>query len=145
MARNHKFFLDRDGSPRARGPSSEALFMSFLETDVQGSDHVCRDLMDDVTAIEDGSDDARDFVGNAHSVSITRDGVSITCVANGEPGPGDEKSPSVGAASAPDEALPPRYRTGLQHFREVLEDWEAFIMEDRLEMGGPDIDDDLNA
>jgi len=52
--------------------------MSFLETDVQGSDHICRDLMDDLTAIEDESDDLREFIGNANIVRMTPDGVYIT-------------------------------------------------------------------
>ena len=121
MARNHKFYFDRDGTPKARGPAAERVLMSFLETDVQGSDHVCRDLMDDLEAVEDGSDDAREFTGNAHAATLTRDGVTITTL------------PADAGES---------YSTGLKHFREVLEDWEAFILDDL-----PDdaVDDDLPA
>lgn len=109
MARNHKFFFDKDGSPKARGPAAEKVLMTFLEVDVQGSDHICRDLMDDLTAIEDKSDDSREFIGNAHTVTIEPDGVTIES-----------------AATAP-------YNVPLKHFREILEDWEAFILDDVIE------------
>ncbi|MEE9319054.1 MAG: hypothetical protein V3U76_01285 [Granulosicoccus sp.] len=120
MARNHKFFFGTDGTPRARGPASERILMTFLEVDVQGSDHICHDLMDDITAIEDKSDDAREFVGNAHSVSMTTEGVIIDSL---------EVAPLE------------HYSTGLKHFREILEDWEAFILDDQL-AGDPMLDDD---
>lgn len=110
MARNHKFFFDADGTPRARGPAAEKTLMHFLEEDVQGSDHVCRDLMDDLIAIEDGSDDQREFVGNAHRVTMDREGVLVEPLEEG--------------------AEHGSYRTGRKHFREVLEDWEAFILDD---------------
>ena len=173
MARNHKFFFDADRSPRARGPAAERMLMTFLEVDVQGSDHVCHDLMDDLVAIEDGSDDQREFVGNAHRVTMDRDGVLIEVLegaASDEPpaaATADLQAASSGAAAnaadAPDgnptsgaaagagggapsasgvsalasrnanAAAPTSYRTGLKHFREVLEDWEAFILDDELE------------
>ncbi|MFK7889728.1 MAG: hypothetical protein AB8B63_02845 [Granulosicoccus sp.] len=120
MARNHKFFFDKDGSPKARGPASEKVLMSFLEQDVQGSDHICRDLMDDLTAIEDKSDDLREFIGNAHRVTISPDGVVIAL-----------NMPDQEAASASVETGD--FPVALKHFREVLEDWEAFILDDQLE------------
>jgi len=113
MARNHNFFFDKDGIPRARGPATEKPLMTFLEVDVQGSDHICRDLMDDLTAIEDESDDAREFIGNAHRITLKPD--QVTIVAN----------------DAPDTAVP--YEVALKHFREVLEDWEAFILDDQID------------
>lgn len=124
MARNYKFFFDKDGSPKARGPAAEKILMTFLETDVQGSDHICRDLMDDLTAIEDGSDDSREFTGNAHQVVISTEGVILSPVA-AAPDTAEE-TPEVAAASD-------SYHIGLKHFREVLEDWEAFIMDDQVD------------
>lgn len=118
MARNHKFYFESDGTPRARGPAAERVLMAFLEMDVQGSDHVCHDLMDDITAIEDGSDDVREFNGNFHSVSITGDGITIDRLA-GTADDGEESDK--------------HYSTGLKHFREILEDWEAFILDDQLD------------
>jgi len=47
--------------------------MSFLESDVQGSEYICHDLMNDITAVEEGSVESREFIGNAHSVNITAD------------------------------------------------------------------------
>ncbi|MFK8080035.1 MAG: hypothetical protein AB8B97_07110 [Granulosicoccus sp.] len=92
--------------------------MTFLEVDVQGSDHVCRDLMDDLVAIEDESDDSREFIGNAHSVVITPAGVAITAN-HADPG-------SESLADTP-------YHVPLKHFREILEDWEAFILDDQID------------
>jgi len=135
MARNLKMFFDSDGSPRARGPSSEKILMAFLETDVQGSDHICHDLMDDLTAIEDESADTREFVGNAHSVVINSDGVTIECTILDDDEPEDRnEADSAAAATGAVKSNPESntiYKTGLKHFREVLEDWEAFILDDQ--------------
>lgn len=117
MARNYKFFFDKDGSPKARGPAAEKTLMTFLELDVQGSDHICRDLMDDLTAIEEGSDDSREFMGNAYQILISRDGVLLRAV----------ETLSTDTPDASD-----GYRVALKHFREILEDWEAFILDDQL-------------
>jgi len=130
--------------------------MAFLEADVQGSDHICHDIMDDITAIEDESAESREFVGNAHSVVITAEGVTIECTIDD---PDDEASSDQQAAAksgdnttantqksgtdnAKDDAStttptkfaknsPTQYQTGLKHFREILEDWEAFILDDQ--------------
>jgi len=123
MARNHKFYFDSDRTPRARGPTAERVLMLFLENDVQGSDHVCHDLMEDLVAIEDGSDTEREFIGNAHAIALTREGASIQALVDGKP---------EGNVA---------YHTSLKHFREVLEDWEAFILDDQLD--DPSLDDDL--
>lgn len=154
MARNHKFFFDKDGSPKARGPSSESVLMTFLEVDVQGSDHVCRDLMDDLTAIEDESDDSREYIGNAHRVTITPDGVIIApnlpdsadqdADQDADPGqapdtppveaPVASHSPNQSSSQSPGQSPESAdYHVALKHFREVLEDWEAFILDDQLD------------
>jgi len=155
MARNLNLFFDSTGAPRARGPSSEKLLMAFLEQDVQGSDHICHDLMDDITAIEDESADSREFIGNAHSVVMTAEGVTIEFVYDDdaedtdtdsatEPKNNQPVSTQSDSATAKDgsagkktlattKTLPDekKYQTGLKHFREVLEDWEAFILDDQ--------------
>ncbi|WP_169727442.1 hypothetical protein [Granulosicoccus antarcticus] len=95
--------------------------MTFLETDVQGSDHICGDLMDDLTAIEDGSDESREFIGNAHQVLIGPQGVTLTPIVESED---DNSSPA---------AEPTSYTLAFKHFREVLEDWEAFILDDVMD------------
>ena len=116
--------------------------MAFLETDVQGSDHICHDLMDDLTAIEDQSADEREFIGNAHSVVITAEGVTIECTVLDEDDTSDNNPTNTDSQASDNKAnnnLPSAqaentdtvYRTGLKHFREVLEDWEAFILDDQ--------------
>lgn len=121
MAKNLNFYFDNDGVPRARGKQSEKLLMSFLETDVQGSDYICHDLMNDLTAIEDESAESREFIGNAHSVSITANGVTIVNNI-------DDVAPDD---SANDDGNSGEYNTSLKHFREILEDWEAFILDEQ--------------
>jgi len=157
MARNHKFFFDQHGSPRARGPASEKMLMNFLEQDVQGSDHVCRDLMEDLTAIEDESDDSREFIGNAHAVVISPNGVTISSndPDRHQPDPKLDtsalatSSSAVKPASASDDLTTKddhtadgadEYLVPLKHFREVLEDWEAFILDDQIDDGLSDDD-----
>ena len=133
MARNHKFFFDTDGSPKARGPAAEKVFMTFLELDVQGSDYICRDLMDDLTAVENGCDESREFIGNAHHLAITAEGILIT------PNLPSSSSPvnTPAAAHTPTQPEEPTKEQGylvpLKHFREILEDWEAFILDDQLD------------
>lgn len=134
MARNLKLFFDSNGAPRARGPSSEKILMAFLEADVQGSDHICHDLMEDLTAIEDNYADSREFVGNAHSVVMTADGVTIECIIDDVAEDGANKAATDEQAtsnSTDHTAEPKQYKTALKHFREVLEDWEAFILDDQ--------------
>lgn len=108
--------------------------MTFLETDVQGSDHVCHDLMEDLVAVEDGSDDSREFIGNAHSLVLTATGIVIETLRPVAPEGGD-------AASTESEDAMTRYEAPLKHFREILEDWEAFILDDQLD--DPMLDDEL--
>jgi hypothetical protein len=154
MARNLNLFFDSNGAPRARGPSSEKILMAFLETDVQGSDHICHDLMEDLTAIEDNYADSREFVGNAHSVVMTAEGVTIECIiddvaddegddntVNNDSENSDENKnvankvetseKQTTSSSTNSAAEPKQYKTALKHFREVLEDWEAFILDDQ--------------
>ncbi len=139
MARNLKLFFDQDGAPRARGPASEKLLMAFLEADVQGSDYICHDLMNDITSIEDKSAESREFIGNAHSVVISADGVTIERnidtddddnSASSENSEDNSAVENKVAAAATTED-PTKYQTGLKHFREILEDWEAFILDDQ--------------
>lgn len=124
MARNHNFYFDKDGTPCARGPAAEKTLMNFLEQDVQGSDHICRDLMDDLTAIEDESDESREFIGNAHCLTISPEGVSIKA---------NEPAEAQSDADSEQEPSDEVYEVGLKHFREVLEDWEAFILDDQMD------------
>ena len=116
MSRNYKFYFDPSGKPCARGPAAEKALMTFLEVDVQGSDYICRDLMDDLTAIEDESDDSREFIGNAHHIVIASAGVVISS---------NQTTEDI------DNNLP--FEVGLKRFREVLEDWEAFILDDQID------------
>ncbi|MGQ7843989.1 hypothetical protein ACUNV4_05910 [Granulosicoccus sp. 3-233] len=83
--------------------------------------------MDDLTAIEDGSDDSREFIGNAHQVVIDTQGVTLSPIDSA-----DSASSSPSAADA-DKVPAGAYHVALKHFREILEDWEAFIMDDQVD------------
>ena len=135
MAQNYKFFFDKSGTPCARGPAAEKPLMTFLEVDVQGSDHICRDLMNDLTAVEDGADDSRELIGNAHCITITPDGVRITAnlPADNEKSTAADSTTDADAQSESTDVAPPAFEVGLKRFREVLEDWEAFILDDQID------------
>ena len=83
--------------------------------------------MNDITAVEEGSVESREFIGNAHSVNITADGIVIASNIDGE-GEGEEGN-TKGDAHA-DTGIESEYRTTLKHFSEVLADWEAFILDE---------------
>ena len=109
--------------------------------------------MEDLTAIEDNYADSREFIGNAHSVVITSDGVTIECIIDdidddenntdaagndatkAETNKADTKTVESNkqetSNSASNTTEPKQYKTALKHFREVLEDWEAFILDDQ--------------
>ena len=122
MAKNHKFYFDDNGVPCARGPHTEKLLMSFLETDVQGDDSICHDLMEDIRAVESEAAEEREFTGNAHTATISKEGIHITCHAAD-----DDSDNSNDGDKAVSES---EYTTTLRHFREVVEDWEAFILDE---------------
>lgn len=145
MAGNYKFYFDKSGSPCARGPAAEKQLMTFLEQDVQGSDHICRVLMDDLTAIEDESGESREFIGNAHSITFAPTGITIAAnLPSEEPESGaGSKETSEGESTTAEPSPPqtdqptpletPVFEVGLKRFREVLEDWEAFILDDQID------------
>lgn len=110
MAKNLKFYFDEKGQPCARGPQSEHVLLGFLENDVRGDDHICHDLMEDITAIEESAEESREFNGKTCKVTIEASGITIETL-----------------KTEPAEV----YQTGLKHFSEILEDWEAFILDDQ--------------
>jgi len=132
MAKNLNFHFDNHGIPRARGKQSEKLLMSFLESDVQGSEYICHDLMNDITAVDEGSVESREFIGNAYSVNITADGVVISSNLDDIAAPENAGSDSAASKDGTESSSAPdvEYKTSLKHFSEVLADWEAFILDE---------------
>lgn len=106
MAKNIRFYRDQNDIPCARGPVSEKMLMVFLETDIQEDTIILSALLDDIWAVENGHTESREFYGNAHTVIITPETVSIKSEA-------DEDAEV--------------YESKLKHFYEVLLDWEAFV------------------
>lgn len=80
--------------------------MTFLEVDIQGSNTICEEVLDHVRAVEDRADALREFVGNGHTVTMAAGRVAIN--------------------SNFTEAAP--YEITLEHFRAVLEGWNAFLL-----------------
>lgn len=106
MAKNLKFYRDDNDIPCARGPVNERLLTVFLETDIQEDTIILQALLDDLWAVQNGHADSREFYGNAHTVTMTPDAITIESEA-------DEESE--------------KYTAKIKHFQEVLLDWEAFI------------------
>lgn len=129
MARNLKFYLDESGNPCARGPQTETVLMKFLEIEINSNDHICHDLMEDMLAIESEAASSREFQGKLHTVTINTDGVEIQ--AHQQPA-GDLQNPAAATPpGTPHETIDQTlYRTGRKHFREIIEDWEAFILDE---------------
>ena len=84
--------------------------------------------MNDLTAIEDESADSREFIGNAHSVNISADGVTISN--NIDDSAPDTSTSNESNIASEASSLEVEYKTSLKHFREILEDWEAFILDE---------------
>jgi hypothetical protein len=106
MAKNLKFYRDDQHKACARGPLSEKGLCNFLETDIQDDESILQALLDDLWAVDNNHVTSREFFGNAHTVTMTSQSITINCEA-------DETSQT--------------YTTKLKHFHEVLLDWEAFI------------------
>ncbi len=109
MAKNLKFFLDDSGQVCARGPQTESVLLDFLERDVRDNDHVCHDLLQDILAVQSEAAESREFETEHHVVGISSDSITL---------------------ATKDSAANASYQTGLKHFREIIEDWEAFILDE---------------
>jgi len=106
MPKQLNFYRDDNDMACARGPVDEQLLSVFLETDIQEDTLILQRILDDLWAVQNGHDDSREFSGNAHSVLMTPDKVTIHSDAN--------------------EQLND-YTTNISHFHEVLLNWESFI------------------
>ena len=95
-----EFYQDESGNPCARG--SDQRLATYLETDIQGSTDIARELID---ALADRSFRG-DITGNAHSVSI------------------GEKTATI--ESLYDEDMPAR-RLRRSQFRDAIKRWLTFI------------------
>lgn len=72
-----RFFIDDDGNPRAvAAPPKQALGW-FLEDDVQGAPNSCRLILEEIERVERGEIDMWEGTGNAHTVTVRPDGVTI--------------------------------------------------------------------
>ncbi len=106
MVKQLRFYRDNNDTACANGPVEEHLLTHFLEVDIQEDTLILQTLLDDLWAIENGHDDMREFTGNAHTVTMTPEGVTIENTI--------DEDPAI-------------YRTNINHFQEVLQNWEAFI------------------
>ena len=106
MPKKISFFRDDNDMACARGPVDEQLLTVFLETDIQEDTLILQRLLDDIWAVQNGHDDAREFTGNAHTVLMNGEQITIQSEADADT---------------------PPYNTSLNHFYEVLLNWEAFI------------------
>ncbi len=106
MVKRLRFYRDDNDMACAKGPVEEKLLTVFLETDIQEDTLLLQTLLDDLWAVENGHADMREFTGNAHTVIMTTDNVTIECTVDCDWSD---------------------YITSIKHFQEVLLNWEAFI------------------
>lgn len=71
------FYRDANGDPRADGGSANQLLAGFLESEIQGSMKMCSILLDAVDRVTDGSLEEWEESGNAHTISLARQGARI--------------------------------------------------------------------
>ena len=72
-----QLFRDEDGCPRAWGDGPGDLLAGWLESDVQGSPEVARELLDLVDRIASGEMDRWEGTGNAYTLTLTPEGATI--------------------------------------------------------------------
>ncbi len=90
------------------------ILASFLQSDVQGDAESARALLDEITAAERGDKPQPGGVGNAFSITIAPDGVTLR-------------------NAFTEDAVPERY--GLGELRAALERWMAAIERGRRGIG----------
>lgn len=96
-----RIFRDAFGDLRAEAPGREGL-AAFLESEVQGSAAVAREVLEEVARVAAGDLDRLDWTGNALGLEATREWVRIT----------DEIDPAA-----------PSQRWPLAELRAALEAW----------------------
>jgi uncharacterized protein YacL (UPF0231 family) len=72
-----RYFRDEQGFPRVETGDSHPNIGSFLEQDIQSSTEGCREYMAAAEDVETGRLPKWSGTGNAHTVTIQSDGVSI--------------------------------------------------------------------
>jgi uncharacterized protein YacL (UPF0231 family) len=105
-----QFFWDLEGDPRALcAPPCEAV-AGFLESDIQGSTALGREILRAIERVRSGRLDAWETTGNAYTLSLTADGATIQSELDDEAEPCD---------------LP------LSQIRDAVADWIAFLNDGR--------------
>ena len=101
-----KYYIDSDGYPWADfSPPYETLGV-FLVSDVQSCAETCDIVLSECDAILSGKEQRISGTGNAHTVTMTREGVLIENEYTDE--------------------LPP-CRLSIEEFRQVIESWKKLI------------------
>lgn len=101
-----KCYRDADGHRRVDPRDVHPLISAYLEQDVQGSRETCRKLLRILDAVASDSMPEWSGTGNAHTVTIRRDGVDIV----------NEWDDSLGEA-----------HLTLDEFRRCLQEWTRFL------------------
>jgi len=101
-----KCHRDADGNCRVDPQGFHPLIGTYLEQDVQGSRETCRELLGILDAIKSNEMTAWSGTGNAHTLTIRRDGVEIL----------NEWDDSLGEA-----------RLTIDEFRECLLEWSRCL------------------
>ncbi|HXU46235.1 MAG TPA: hypothetical protein VN783_11970 [Thermoanaerobaculia bacterium] len=67
-----RVYRDADGDLRAEAGAGEGLLAAFLESDVQGSLAVGRELLEAIARVVAGDLPRFEWTGNAHTLTLTR-------------------------------------------------------------------------
>jgi len=68
----HRFFLDAKGDLRAKTGREQRLLGRFLETDIQGSNGMCDDVLAALDDIMAGRSKRWQMTGNAHTLLLSK-------------------------------------------------------------------------
>lgn len=105
-----QFYWDSEGTPRAQCDPPGHTVASFLESDVQGSLEFAHEILRALDRIDAGTIDSWEVTGNAHTLTLKKDGVAIRSEVD------EDAEPVLLAKSL---------------FREVMADWVSFVDEGR--------------
>jgi hypothetical protein len=111
-----EFYWDDDGDPRARvspearGKALGLEVAGFLESDLQGSAAAAEEILRAIDAVESGRVPSWERTGNAHTLTLSRDGATLRNEMEEDTRP---------------------HHLALPAMRKAVGDWLAFLERDR--------------
>ncbi|HKV07388.1 MAG TPA: YacL family protein [Thermoanaerobaculia bacterium] len=101
-----QFYWDSEGTPRAQCDPPGSTVADFLESDVQGSLELAHEILRALDRIDAGTIDSWEVTGNAHTLTLSKQGVAIQSEVDEDAGP---------------------MLLAKSQFREVMAGWVSFV------------------